>query len=51
MFVVLDLQSKAVGSAEREREAGAGAGAGAGSAYFQKSPGAKRFRERFLYNT
>jgi hypothetical protein len=42
---------KAVGSAEREREAGAGAGAGAGSAYFQKSPGAKRFRERFLYNT
>jgi hypothetical protein len=40
---------KAVGSAEREREAGAGAGAG--SAYFQKSSGAKRFRERFLYNT
>jgi hypothetical protein len=41
--------SKAVGSAEREREAGARARAR--SAYFQKSPGAKRFRERFLYNT
>ena len=26
-------------------------GAGAGSAYFQKSPGAGAFRERFLYNT
>jgi hypothetical protein len=43
------VETKAVGSAEREREAGAGAGAG--SAYFQKSPGAGAFRERFLYNT
>jgi hypothetical protein len=36
---------------ERGAGARAGARAGAGSAYFQKSPGAGAFRERFLYNT
>jgi hypothetical protein len=48
------LVGKAVGSAEREREtrgSGPHCSLGARSAYFQKSSGAKRFRERFLYNT
>jgi hypothetical protein len=43
---IVIIWTKAVGSGERERGAG-----GAGSANFQKSLGARAFRERFLYNT